>query len=560
MITRWHLTGLFLLILAFFPSSWAAEASNREISARVGEAVKLRKQNEFNSALRILYDLRSVSSKNILVRVELAATLFRAGYFGEGSVIFRKLLADRSTPENIRKNISFYINKNKKSIRRRDEVDRDLSYIKDANEPIAEKIRKLSLLAELNTNYFPARIYLIALCIRGHKAECAKHYISTTKISRLSPRDELRLKEMKERYARNFDPQKRFSGSLSITIGSDSNITGGSDSEYLLDNLDQGFDEEGFDEEDFEEEGFDEEGFDEEGFEEEGFDEEDFEEEGFEEEDFDEGDFDEGDVDAEETSGLFTRINGNVQYRYSKPIVSEGNHLYTYENGVSVSYYERQHFDDIASNRNYQVVQLGGFLGKRNVDKSNWLLPLSVKMVRLDGRDYAIYYDGGISYSWNGFGSKWRVSEDISYRDYSDSDSNRGESLLFETDLGVSRPLSDSLTLGSMVGYGVLNTPDEDFRSYRRFIVSSSLTYRATRHLKIVTGFSYQATRYDGENFLFYDFSREDDYLNLYIESDYRLSNMWSLTARLSKSNRSSNQNRYEYDRNTFSLGLKVSF
>ena len=525
MIARWHLTGLFLLILAFFPPCWAAEASSREISAKVGEAVKLRKQDEFNSALRILYDLRSVKSKNILVRVELAATLFRAGYFGEGSVIFRKLLADRSTPVNIRKNISFYINKNKKSIRRRDEVDRKLSYIKGANEPVAEKIIKASLLAELNANYFTVRIYLIALCIRGHKADCAKHYISTTNISRLSPRDELRLKEIKERYARNFDPQKRFNGSLSITIGSDSNITGGSDSEYLLENLDQDFDEEDF-----------------------------------EEEDFDEEDFDEGDVDAEETSGLFTRVNGNLQYRYSKPIISEGNHLYTYENGVSASYYERQHFDGIASNRNYQVLQLGGFLGKRNVDKSNWLLPLSVKMVRLDGRDYAIYYDGEISYSWNGFGSKWRVSEDISYRDYSDSDSSRGESLLFETDFGVSRPLSDSLTLGSMVGYGVLNTPGEDFRSYRRFTVSSSLTYRATRHLKIVTGLSYQATRYGGENILFYDFSREDDYLNLYIESDYRLSNMWSLTARLSKSSRSSNQNRYEYDRNTFSFGLKVSF
>jgi len=141
----------------------------------------------------------------------------------------------------------------------------------------------------------------------------------------------------------------------------------------------------------------------------------------------------------------------------------------------------------------------------------------------------------------------------------------------------MKHPVSPYLTIKGRLAFSLLDTENQQYRSYDRYKGSLGLSYKVNPKSTLAFGGIYQETKYKGpyqlgssENEEFIDvcfdvgicsdFNRNDDYVNFYLENRLKLNANWSVKGRISKAKRESNQDRYDYTRTTFSAGIYVKF
>jgi len=548
-------------------------------------AIELRQQGNFNLSIKQLRVLHQSSPQDLKITVELAATYYMAGYFREGSKLFKQILQGEKTSDNIKVNVTEFVNQYSAAIKEQQLLNERLLSIRRLNISSDLKIEKLSTLLAGEPDYTAAKIVRIHLYLVGHNYGEAKRQLASIHLQQLSPEDELRIQGLSKRYRFHAEPRSIVGFSGSLFFGNDDNITGGSGGDLIDDIYGDGFDEE-FDTEDFNPENDEDEEYDEdyghdfdddfeddidEEYDEESedddfdFEEGDFEEDELEDDEFDEDGFGEG---SDSESGLFNLINGRVDYSRTVPYLDNGTLVKIREYGLHLNFSERRFSDDVAEGRNYGVWDIGGTVGTRFINGARLRFPFSLKKIRLNDSDYAMHYEAKVAYYFRRNRTSFSIIEKLSYRDYASFDDDRENGLLLETRGGVRHYLNDDLALNAGFSYGVLNTWNEDYRSYNRYGFSSSVSYRSSRRLSVVAGAKYQLTDYLGVNELFvdeysdpvYDFSRRDNQLSLYGEIQIKLNSNWGMKMKMSHTDRQSNQERYQYDRSTVSVGVTTRF
>ncbi len=561
-----------MTIACLIKTSWAIDSELLDEPIGMAQAIEYKKQGDLNQAIKLLKQVVNKYPEQVKARVELAASYFLAHDFATGSVIFKKLLQSKSSNKTVKAKISQFINSHKQAIDKWRLVNNKLKTIKSSDENVSYKIVKSEELLSDHSNFTPAKLYLISLYLTNHQAGKAKHLIESQDKKSLTPADEKSLIRMQAYYRRKYESKHHWGVSASLVIGHDNNI-GVSGNDGLLEDVNDSLssDEDDYfyeaeeDEyiEDPDEGDYTEDFDDEELNDDEEFDDEEFEEEEFEEDEFEEDEFEESDKQA----GLFTRLNTGVRYQQETPNIINGILVNTFESGIHAKISDRQYQDDIAQQRNYQVFELGAFMAKRFSGNSRLSLPFSTKSVYLDSQEYARYYDARVSYAWSSGSTRFNISEKLAYRDYQSFNPDRENARLFETQFGIGQPINNKLTFNGKFRYGVLNTHNQNYRSYDRFGLSGSLNHRINNQLGFTLGAGYKRTEYQG------DFSSEinteiedeeskriDDYLNYYIQSKYQLNKNWSIKGKISNTHKYSNQAAYEYDRTTISAGVYMQF
>ncbi|PCK04935.1 MAG: hypothetical protein COA42_18710 [Alteromonadaceae bacterium] len=525
------------LIVPLCQNSWA--------SNDVDSALELRKQGNFNQSIKQLKIHHQNNPQDIRAMIELAASYYMAHHFSAGSDIFKQVLQSKKTPENIKANVTEFINRYREAIKTQQGLNERLLAIRNSKESVTSKLLQVNELLYSEPEYTPAQTYQIHLYLLDNQLTKAKQLLTEIKMHQVTPEDETRFLQLDKRYRHQSEPRSLVSASGSLFLGYDSNITGDSDSDIIDELFKEGLDEEFADE------------FDEDAFYDEEFDEE-----------FDINEDEEQESATEPQGGLFSLLSGRLDYSLSIPQIENGALKNTREYGLHASYSERHFADDIADNRNYQVLGVGGLVGIKYANGSRLLFPVNLKMIRLNNRNYSLLYEGKVAYSFRHKQTAFSLIEKLSYRNYSEFNEERENGLLLETRARLYHPLSSDLTFHFGISIGQLNTLNEDYRSYIRYTLSGSLSYQLTPSMSLTTGGKYLLSEYKGENELFvdevgdpiYDFSREDNQMNLYAEGHLTLNPTWGMKVKASHTDRQSNQQRYEYDRSTISVGLTAKY
>ncbi len=487
-------------------------------NARVQQALDLRKQGDFNETIKLLTIELRAYPQDLQIKLELAASFYRAGHFSPGSDLFKQLLTNQDLPANIKSNVIHFISQYKAAIASTALLNKRLQALRQSNEPVLVKITTLRVMLQTSPDSLATKRYLIALYLRDNRLTAAKQMLDNIDVKSLSPQQAAQINELTVRLQKTVAASSQLSGKGEFILGHDDNITGSSYNDFYDD--DESF-------------------------------------------------------SNNETGGIYTQLSGALMYKYAAPNIESGRVLNTTESGLQVNYFQRAFEDDIAKNRDYQIIELAAYMGKLQADNSRIRLPVSIKNIKLNGDSYARFFDGKLLYSWDVDDTRVTLSQKLGYRDYARYNSERENSTLLLTRFALSHTINDRLGFNGSISYELLDTLNEPFRSHDRYTLSGATTYRPSNSLMFSAGIKYQATNYKGVNDqlffndcedaedceqLIYDFKRQDDNTSWFLQGNYSLNKHWGLKGRVSRSDRDSNQFRYQYQRNTVSVGLAVKF
>jgi len=512
---------LAVVTLPFMGQANAAQDSAESFSSSgIQQALNLRQQGDFNGAIKLLLIQLKKNPQDLQVKLELAASYYQSGHFAPGSVLFKQLLKGKNTPANIKSNVVLFINQYKNAIANAALLDDSLQALRQGSDPLPIKITKLNTIVATTPNYQAAKRYLISLYLSHNRIALAKQLLDTIDLKTLTPQQASKIDELNMRYQKLIKVTSQLTGRGALLVGHDNNIAGSSNNDFYDD--DESY-------------------------------------------------------SNEKISGVYTRLNGSVGYRYAAPNIENGMVLNTTETGFQVNYFRRSFQDEIAQNRDYQIIELAAYLGKHQADNSRIRIPLSIKNITLNDESYARFFEGKLLYSWNANDTRLSFSQKLGYRDYASFNPDRENSTLLATRLGVAHPIGDRLTFNGTISYDLLDTLNEPFRSYDRYTFAGAYSYRHSSRAQFSAGVKYQATNYKGINELLffngcedededecdepiYDYKRQDKNTSWYLQGRYQLNEHWGLKGRISRSDRDSNQPLYRYQRNTVSVGLDVKF
>jgi len=512
---------LAVMTLSLMGRANAAQNSLENLSnPPIQQALNLRQQGNFNGAIKLLRAQLKKNPQDLQVKLELAASYYQSGHFAPGSALFKQLLKGKNTPANIKGNVVNFINQYKNAIANAASLDDRLQALRQSSSPLPVKITKLNTMVATTPNHLASKRYLISLYLSHNRVAVAKQLLDNTDLKALTPQQASKIDELNIRYQKLIKVTSQLTGKGSLLVGHDNNIAGSSNNDFYDD--DESY-------------------------------------------------------SNEKISGIYTRLSGSVGYRYAAPNIENGMVLNTRETGFQVNYFQRSFQDEIAQNRDYQIIELAAYLGRKQADNSRIRMPLSIKNITLNGEGYARFFEGKLLYSWDASDTRLSLSQKLGYRDYASFNLDRENSTLLATRLGVAHPIGDRLIFNGTISYDLLDTLNEPFRSYDRYTFTGAYSYRHSSRVQFSAGIKYQATNYKGINDLLffngcedededdcdepiYDYKRQDKNTSWYLQGRYQFNEHWGLKGRISRSDRDSNQPLYRYQRNTVSVGLHVKF
>ena len=525
--------------------------------------------DNINQIIKTLKQQHTTHPQDIKISVKLAASYYRASNFSRGNTIFKKLLNSEQTPSNVKANIITFIKKHQKHIKTYTEANQSLTKIKQAKLSIDNKYKQIQAILSDHSQHLPTKFYLISLLIVNNEKERAWRTIKAIPINSISPEDEEVLKTIKEKHNQRFNSKQKTHGAITLLVGYDSLVnnatTNDSDifeSSALEQTLNEYYDDDIF--------------FDEDDFQEEFIDEDDFFDEDIDEEQLIE-DFIERELIEREsvqrfsnsTDSLFNAISGNIQHKLVIPHIKQGVMVNTYDIGFRARYTERTYREPELDNHNYQILELGTWAGINPNNQTRLSFPVAARMISLNQRDYARYYEfkPSLHYRYR-LDTQFSITSTVSHRDYTSFNANRNNGLFTEGKLSLRHRLTPSLRINGYTQYSNLDIPDEAFRSYDRVAFGLTLNSKQFNVFQFGIGTDYQIIHYHGENPLLldifgdplYDFSREDETLNIFITGKILLNKRWEIPIKWTYQDRQSNQSRYDYDHSILTMGLTIKF
>ena len=454
-------------------------------------------------------------------KLELASCYFMAGYFEKGSRVFKSIIDDKSVASNIKINISKYIEEYKAAINNRLKTKSSLDNLLRSQDSTNLIVVNIYQLLQSDPNFHKMRLTLIHLLIKLGRADEAFDQLSRINKHQLDEIDNSQFSILSEIVKNKFKNRSYASGKAALTIGYDNNISGTASNDF------------------------------------------------YEDDDF---------FNSEKIDGGYAQLYGSLQYNLINPIISQGEYSHSNLNIFNISIHDRSFFNDEGESRNYNIQDIGYTFARKSNNNTQLLLPISIKNIKLNEESYARYLDFKLRYSWDIDGVKLSISERLSHRDYQQFNEDRQNANLSESAFQIGFPLTKQLKLNSRINYTLLDTIDEEFRSYSRFTYGISSTYTTNAQTAFTAGFRYQTTSYRGLNTLLqepcfeededlceddnliYDFIREDDLNHIYLETNTKLNKDWNLKFKWNLTDRESNQDRYTYSRRTLSLGIYGKF
>jgi len=513
--------ALAVMALSFMgPANAEQHSLENPSSSSVQQALHLRQQGDFNGAIKLLLLQLKKNPQDLQVKLELAASYYQSGHFAPGSVLFKQLLKGKNTPANIKSNVVLFINQYKNAIANAALLDDSLQALRKGSDPLPVKITKLNTILATTPNHLASKRYLISLYLSHNRISLAKQLLDNIDLKALPPQQASKIDELNLRLQQLIRVTSQLTGKGALLVGHDNNIAGSSNNDFYDD--DESY-------------------------------------------------------SNEKISGIYTRLSGSVGVKYAAPNIENGMVLSTREAGFQLNYFQRSFQDEVAQNRDYQIIELAAYLGKHQADNSRIRMPLSIKNITLNDENYARFFEGKLLYSWDVKGTRFTLSQKLGYRDYASFNPDRENSTLLATRLGLSHAIGDRLTFNGTISFDLLDTLNEPFRSYDRYTFAGAYSYRHSSRVQFTAGVKYQATHYKGINDLLffngcededeadcdepiYDYKRQDKNTSWYLQSRYQFNEHWGLKGRVSRSDRDSNQPLYRYQRNTVSVGLDVKF
>ena len=521
-----------------------------------------KKSGNVNQAIRILQNLHKESPDNIRIRVELGASYYKAKNYSRGNHLFKTVLNEPQTPKNVKSNILKYIKNHKTQQDKYLLSNKTLSGIKSENDSIQDKKVRLEALLKDTPTHFPSKAYLILLLIQNNEVTQSKQALNAINVQAISPEDERHLNILSKKHNSRFSKKQKTGGLISFQAGYDTKVSNNDDSDLFWESF--------WEEEQLyqEEEGFEHhEEFNEEWDEEFDFFDDEFFEEEFEESEFEEEDL--SDVFERPTESAFSIINASLQHKISIPNIENGMLVSSYEFGIRTRYSERTYQESDLDDYNYQVIEVGGWASFKSNTYSTLSLPLAVKSIRINDRNYAYYYDAKLTYSnQHKANTEFSLTGGLSYRDYASFNDFRENGLLIEGNASFIYNLHRSTQIKGYVQYSNLDIPNEAFRSYNRSNFGASLNTKISKKLQFSIGTEYQTTQYQGINERLidffddpiYDFNREDKTFSFSTTLKHKLNKHWDVPVKLTYQDRQSNQLRYDFDHTIVTVGLTFKF
>jgi len=455
---------------------------------------------------------------DINLKLDLASCYFYAGYFDKGSPLFKTILSNENIEDRVKVNIAKFIERFKYEIESYRSLNQQVNTVLDGEDSASLKIEALYYILMGNQTHQFVRLKLISLLLKMDRADEVFKQLDLITPSTLDTSDHKLYLSLMRISENKFSPRSYFSGLASMMLGYDDNVGGIASNDI------------------------------------------------YEEDDL---------SNNSKLGGVFSRWYGSLRYNVVQPKILDGERSHTDLGVLSVSMHERRFFDEEGEPRNYNIIDGGITYGRKNKDDTQLLLPLSIKRIKLNGEDYAQYLDAKLRYTWKPGSLVLSLTERFSHRDYSLFDEDRQNANLYEGSFGIGLPINGHAYLNAKVDYTLLDTTDEEFRSYERFTYSLGATFKTKLSTAITFGMKYQNTDYRGVNEklfipseecideeceLVYDFIRSDTMSHYFIESNTRLNTNLSIKTAINVTNRDSNQELYTYSRKTLTVGLHGKF
>lgn len=508
----------YLLYLCFLCISLGSTNALANSSLSINEAKQACKNNQVLLATQAFHDLLKIAPQSVDIHLELASCYFYSGYYQKGSRIFKSLINSDKVENHVKINVSKFIEGYKEQISQHTESRKRLLGVLTNKDSISLKAQSIYAYLHEYPKIQSARLKLISLLLKLDRSDEVHQQLELINTQLLDFKDYEAYQALIKIRDNKFKYRTYVSGKGSLTIGYDDNVGGiASNDIYEEDNL----------------------------------------------------------TSQEKIGGLFTRWYGSLRYNIVSPSINFGERSHTDLAVFSISAHERSFFDEEGEPRNYNILDFGATYGRKNKDNTQLLLPISIKRIQLNGEEYAQYLDAKLRYSWKQGDATLSLTERFSHRDYSQFDEDRQNANLYEGAFDIGMPMTRRMRLNGKIHYTLLDTTDEEFRSYERFTYGASWAYGINSVSELTLGMKYQTTDYRGvnENLVIpneecieeectplYDYIRSDDMTNTYIESSTMLNDHFDFKVTINHVDRESNQPLYTYSRQTVTVSINGKF